>query len=58
MMFFNGKSFNHINMSKDDFREVFYILILYFQAFSNVDVRKNVAAIFKSLFIKVKPTPG
>ena len=58
MLFFNGKPCNHIDMSKDLFREVFYIFIFYFQAFQILKLGKYMAAIFKSLFTKVKPTLG
>ena len=54
MIFFNGKPCNHINMSKDQFREVFHKLIFYFQAFPILKWEKFMVAIFKSLFIKVR----
>ena len=49
------KSYRHVQRK---IREVFYIFILYFQAFQIVKWEKYMAAIFKALFAKVKPTLG
>ena len=69
MLFYKGKPSHYIQMLKDYFREVFHILILYFQTFQMLklynkryrniekDVQKKyTVVIFQFWFTIVKPT--